>query len=115
MRLSDRLRALAGIEPGRWVLEHRGQAHDWRRFMAAAEGGEALACVQGVPDGAGFAVVVRNHPASIVGLTAALLAGRAAIYLNGAAPEGKRAADLADLRPAVLVGQPEDFTPAVTA
>jgi len=109
MELPDRMRARLcdrGDEP---LLCYRGSWHTKDEFGAVAERIDAALLAGGVQAGDPVAVYMRNRPGPVAALAVLLASRRPLLVLNPAMPEATIGREVRGLRPAAVVGDPEDF------
>lgn len=115
LSLPERLRAIARMEPDRWLLEEGGRRLSWSGVAGVSDSLELAARTAGLGQGACLCVVVRNSLESAAAVLGAVMAGRPVVYLNGLHGEEKRIAEVLELRPAMLIGAAADMSSAMVA
>jgi len=115
MDFPDRLRAALEAKPEAMGAEHRHVAYRWRDLVDIGETLETVLVAQGVPRGMPVGIVARNRPflgAAILGL---VTHRRSVTMIYSAQSADAMAGDIAKLRLAAIVADPQDWGPAQIA
>src|SRR5580698_7259542 len=115
MDFPDRLRAALEAKPEAMGAEHRHVAYRWRDLVDIGETLEAVLVAQGVPRDMPVGIVARNRPflgAAILGL---VTHRRSVTMIYSAQSADAMAGDIAKLRLAAIVADPQDWAPAQVA
>jgi long-chain acyl-CoA synthetase len=115
MDFPDRLRAALDAKPDAMAVEHRGIAYRWHDLVAVGEALEAALVGQGVPRDAPVGIIARNRPflgAAILGL---VTHRRPVTMIYSAQSADAMAGDIAKLRLAAIVADPQDWGAAQVA
>jgi long-chain acyl-CoA synthetase len=110
MDFPDRLRAALTGKPDAMAAEHRGVAYRWRDLVAVGEALEAMLVAQAVPRDAPVGIIARNRPflgAAILGL---VTHRRPVTMIYSAQSADAMAGDIAKLRLAAIVADPQDWS-----
>jgi len=109
MDLADRMRARIAARSEERLLCHGDSWYSQDDFRAVAERIDEALTGQGVGKGCPVAVYMRNRPGPVAALAVLLATGRPLLVLNPAMPDGTVGEEIAALRPAAVVGDPEDW------
>lgn len=103
---STRLAGLWQIDPDAGAISFAGRWWTWGELTAIADALDRQWLAGGAGPGARIAVVLENRPEFIAAVLAVLKTGRCLTTVSPLQPAGRMAADLANLRPRVLVASP---------
>jgi acyl-CoA synthetase (AMP-forming)/AMP-acid ligase II len=105
--LSQHVAAVLAVDPSASALVQDGVWDTWGDVQAIGDG--IIAQLRDQPSDAAVGVITRNRIAVVSGVLGLLAAGRAVLTLNDMQADAALAAEVATLRPAVLVLVTEDW------
>lgn len=115
VQIKDHFAEVAQRDPAGIALYHDDAGYSWGELWQAAQAVHALLRDAGVPQGAAVGWMARNDPAAVAAALAIFSGGWFLSPFNPNDPVGKRADDLARLRPAVLIDRVGGFEDGVEA
>jgi len=115
MALKDRLNDILAIDPSDAAVEWEGRWQTWSELANQARLVELCLDEAGVPKGAPVGVLIRNRPGQFAGIIGLILAGRAIVTLNPHIPSEVLASEIGRLKLPAVLGEHEDWVPAIHA
>jgi acyl-coenzyme A synthetase/AMP-(fatty) acid ligase len=109
MHLPDQMRARISARGEEPLLCYRDTWHSNGGFGAVAERIDAALLADGIGSGSPVGVYVRNRPGPVAALATLLATRRPLVVLNPAMPDATVGYDVAELRPAAVLADPEDW------
>jgi acyl-CoA synthetase (AMP-forming)/AMP-acid ligase II len=103
--LAERIGAVVALDPTAPAVELDGRWRTWGGLGATIAAVAALVPAPGTP----VAVLLRNRPASVGLVLGVLRAGGCVVTVNPARGDAHTRADLADLAPPLIAGEPADL------
>lgn len=109
MDISSRLDEVMRLDPDAQALQFKGSWWTWGDLVARVDALDDALDAAGLGEGAGVAIVLRNHPDVVGAIMGTLSTRRCVLCLSPLIPDAALAADVLSLRPAVIVAEPDDW------
>ncbi|MEJ2340247.1 MAG: fatty acid--CoA ligase family protein [Gemmatimonadales bacterium] len=114
--LRQRIQAVLSIDPDAPAVEFEGRWHPWRELSGVIDALDAACSAAGLGPHTAVGMLLRNTPAMVGAMLAAVATDRCIVTLNPHQGDAKVAKDVLDVRSPVLVATAEDWErPALRA
>jgi len=107
--IGKQISGVLALESDATAVIFKDRKYSWKQIADTAHAVKRAIDDQGLPEGAGVAIILRNRPQIYAAVLAVVMGDRCVITLNPMLPDAKVAGDILKLKPSVVVASADDW------